>query len=140
MNTDYLTDVSPVIVARRKEWVAALRSGRYPQTSNALRDVDGYCCLGVACEISGLGSWNSYESSSFVFVPHDDADGAQMAIMPPAVMEYYGVDDGRVPVSYPRRYSGYVDGYVLSDMNDLGMTFAQIADIIEREMIPVGDR
>ena len=36
--------------------VAALRSGRYEQGHNRLKDeYGGYCCLGVACDISGLG-------------------------------------------------------------------------------------
>lgn len=44
-----------------KTWVSALRSGRYQQGVGALC-VEGatgwrYCCLGVACDISGLGAW-----------------------------------------------------------------------------------
>lgn len=50
----------------RKRWIDALRSGKYKQTTRALRrfdtiDINGqdprYCCLGVLCEISGQGSW-----------------------------------------------------------------------------------
>lgn len=53
------------------KWVAALRSGEYDQVTGALhktpadRPVDsptGYCCLGVACEISELGEWTEYGS------------------------------------------------------------------------------
>lgn len=32
-------------------WLAALRSGKYPQTTGKLQDEKGYCCLGVACEL-----------------------------------------------------------------------------------------
>lgn len=35
----------------KKKWIAALRSGKFSQTKNALQNVDGYCCLGVACRI-----------------------------------------------------------------------------------------
>lgn len=32
-------------------WLAALRSGKYKQVFGALADADGFCCLGVACEV-----------------------------------------------------------------------------------------
>ena len=34
-----------------KKWTKALRSGSFTQTSDALNDEKGYCCLGVACKI-----------------------------------------------------------------------------------------
>lgn len=34
-----------------KKWVEALRSGKYKQTKETLQDKEGYCCLGVACEL-----------------------------------------------------------------------------------------
>ena len=46
-----------------KAWVDALRSGRFRQARHALRVLEydsrlpSLCCLGVACEISGLGEW-----------------------------------------------------------------------------------
>ena len=45
----------------RRELAAALRSGKYRQTRGRLRDSKGFCCLGVACEISGVGKWNGDE-------------------------------------------------------------------------------
>ena len=32
-------------------WLDALRSGGYPQSSSMLRTSEGYCCLGVACNV-----------------------------------------------------------------------------------------
>ena len=32
-------------------WVEALRSGVFPQTREVMQDSEGYCCLGVACEL-----------------------------------------------------------------------------------------
>lgn len=40
-----------------RKWVKALRSGKYIQGTGRLRVGDSYCCLGVACDISGLGEW-----------------------------------------------------------------------------------
>lgn len=34
------------------KWVKALRSGKYGQTTGTLQDKQGYCCLGVLCEIA----------------------------------------------------------------------------------------
>ena len=53
----------------QKAWIKALRSGEYHQATGSLRqtlrledpfetkNVAGYCCLGVACEVSSLGRW-----------------------------------------------------------------------------------
>lgn len=47
----------------KAKWIEALRSGKYAQAVGRLRDDENcYCCLGVLCDISGLGLWggNSY--------------------------------------------------------------------------------
>lgn len=39
----------------KAKWIAALRSGKYPQARKQLRTVDGrFCCLGVLCEVAGI--------------------------------------------------------------------------------------
>jgi hypothetical protein len=35
------------------KWADALESGKYKQTAGVLKDNDGWCCLGVLCDISG---------------------------------------------------------------------------------------
>jgi hypothetical protein len=35
----------------KKKWLAALRDGEYEQTAGRLADDDGYCCLGVLCDV-----------------------------------------------------------------------------------------
>jgi hypothetical protein len=48
----------------KAEWVAALRSGEYPQGQNRLRNVDDtFCCLGVKADLEvkkGNGRWESF--------------------------------------------------------------------------------
>lgn len=39
------------------KWVKALRSGKYKQTTGRLNRIGNYCCLGVLCDISKLGTW-----------------------------------------------------------------------------------
>lgn len=45
----------------KKLWVDALESGEYAQTRSFLRGNDGFCCLGVLCDIyaktTGIGKW-----------------------------------------------------------------------------------
>lgn len=59
----------------RDKWVAALRSGKYKQTTGALYggtgniDTDGereygYCCLGVLCDIAFPHTRDSWEYSA----------------------------------------------------------------------------
>lgn len=43
----------------KSKWVAALRSGKYTQAKEKLRSPDGFCCLGVACDLlPDVVSWN----------------------------------------------------------------------------------
>lgn len=46
------------------KWTKALRSGEYKQGAGALKRDDCYCCLGVLCDISGLGEWDNRARSS----------------------------------------------------------------------------
>ena len=43
------------------KWAEALESGEFNQAKSQLRDSNGYCCLGVACEVfrreTGKGVW-----------------------------------------------------------------------------------
>ena len=54
------------IAVNVQAWLEALRSGRYLKGIGTLRqDTPGqpskYCCLGVACDISGMGRWDLTE-------------------------------------------------------------------------------
>lgn len=37
----------------KAKWIKALRSGRYKQADQELKNADGYCCLGVLCTVAG---------------------------------------------------------------------------------------
>lgn len=111
--------------AHRKIWVNALRSGKYEQGKHALRLYDGsFCCLGVACEVSGLGEWRFALGETIGYITHDstDADLTTNALLPPAVQQWLGLStDG-----------GDWSGGALYTMNDDdGKSFNEIADLIE---------
>ena len=104
----------------RKQWVEALRSGKYQQATGQLRnpETDGMCCLGVACDISGLGRWNETDYSTLARNYYGDlgAPGSEM-------LSWLGLSDG----------CGDFAGGALTELNDNGKTFSEIADIIEAE-------
>lgn len=108
----------------RKRWVTALRSGKYPQCRELLRrqrisSIDGhhdysYCCLGVLCDISGLGNFKDESSSRFVTLRGDGS----ASTLPESLAHVIGLSDGA------QRY--------LTEQNDVQcLTLGQIADIIE---------
>lgn len=109
----------------RKLWVEALRSGKYRQTDAALRRGDGFCCLGVACDISGLGEWSDTDVDGKVIYRVGEEPAPNY--LPKAVVSWLGV------AGYNPRVK--VDGgtEVLAMMNDNGSSFTEIADIIESE-------
>lgn len=91
----------------KAKWVAALRSGEYRQAKNALKTADGYCCLGVLCDIQGA-----------------DFD---------AIFEKFG----SLSLSEnPEQYLGMLGFHSskLSQMNDGGKSFLEIAQYIEEHL------
>ena len=98
----------------RAQWVVALRSGKYKQSMGKLRVADAFCCLGVACDISGLGEWTL----------HNYYLGQSMAL-PFEVFTWLGL---RTSEGDRER------GNSLAGMNDQdGKSFNDIADVIESE-------
>ena len=104
----------------RAELVKALRSGEYQQTRNQLRKDDSFCCLGVACDISGLGNWSeSVYGKTKVFIYAENS-----GVMPSFVMDFYGFT-----------HKGAI---ILSNMNDSGSSFEEISVVIEKGQRGIG--
>ena len=102
-----------------KEWVAALRSGEYQQTKDRLFDGEGHCCLGVGCKVCGLEP---------VFDGRDYKFDDMVTMLPKVVKEALGLrSEGG---DYHSSNGSFTS---LTDDNDSGKTFAEIADIIESE-------
>jgi len=107
------------------ELIKALRSGKYRQLKGVLRGFNvnkeiGFCCLGVACDISGLSVWNY---SGYL---------GDHTSLPRAVKEKlnWSSENG-----YIRDYEDDIYVTDLAVLNDMGFTFDQIADIIEAGLI-----
>jgi hypothetical protein len=99
-----------------KRWVRELRSGRWSQAAGVLRSEDGrHCCLGVACAMSRLGFW---DGGGAYWV---DDYGSEL-FLPRPVQQWLGLADE----------GGAFNGdFSLSELNDSGHSFEQIANIIE---------
>lgn len=114
-----------------KRWVKALRSGVYTQGTEYLSGVEGpehgetvtHCCLGVLCEISDLP----------IAVNQD-------SLLTDIQVEKLGLksDNGQLNKPYKTKQvsvkssKGVKYGNDLATLNDAGLTFKQIALIIER--------
>lgn len=105
-------------------WIEALRSDDYSQGRDCLKSTtaDGtvHCCLGVLCEVDNITfreDENRYGIDySIVDVYHNHHD----ALLPDFLLQKYGLtSDEQVQ---------------LADMNDMGTSFTEIADYIEKNL------
>ncbi len=106
-------------------WVAALRSGTYQQGQEELRRSyaysvgdDNYCCLGVLCDISGMGHWVPLSNGEYLYNELGSTnEGTAGTEAPSGVARLAGI-------TYDQ------DKFVsMNDENEL--SFNQIADYIE---------
>ncbi len=90
---------------QKQTWLDALRSGKYQQGANFLRNAIGqYCCLGVYCEANYPGSLDT-----------------SFDLGTTTTRRFIGYD-------LPRRID-------LASMNDEGASFVEIADWIEANIV-----
>lgn len=124
--------------------ITALRSGEYAQANGSLRKEDNYCCLGVACDISGLGQWEKkYVDWKYVIRDENgDEVASDYSTLPYPVAQWLGMaSDGEFylpnecifDIQWDTKEEDYDSTPLqgLADINDNGFTFAQIADVLE---------
>ena len=114
-----------------ERWVQALRSGQYQQGQGELHpDTNSYCCLGVLCDLyrveQGKGEWRKgpMRGENNIFTV-DDEEGYESSVLPESVKDWAGMH------SSVGEIVGTVDA--LSSLNDEGMEFPQLADLIEKK-------
>lgn len=110
------------------QWVQALRSGDYEQGRDALRLGGQHCCLGVLCDLhrkEGGGEW-------IHSAPGNGPDGCL------TYQTFDGDWDYSLLPDAVRRWAGLLDtspalpgGRLVTQRNDDGWTFGQLADLIE---------
>lgn len=111
----------------------ALRSGEYKQTKGRLKTEEGFCCLGVLCDLYLKEQSEEWKSSDFI--EEDEVLSYEIyscdTLPPESVVVWAGL-----PCASPGVMIDYRD-YVndLTELNDsLGKSFAEIADYIETQL------
>lgn len=125
----------------QEAWLTALETGDYDQTTGNLNDQDGFCCLGVACDIATeIGHW---EGSGSVrgFMPNEPnhLDSINHSGLSPQMQVWLGVygalgqfkDDHSFDLARSK-------GNSLTDLNDFGgMSFKEIATFVRENLTSV---
>ena len=108
--------------ALKQKWIAALRSGKYAQARECLKQESkdgsaGFCCLGVLLDISELGNWdiNCY------LIP-DEEGGTTM------------LDGDLASYRSSLGITSTQHGTLIEMNDDRGNTFSEIADFIEEHL------
>lgn len=106
-------------------WINALESGKYKQTKGVLKKDDSYCCLGVLCQISGLGEFKQVRSNEIIsyVLPSGNFSSASL---PDEVLYWSDIEDQYGSFDESDSFS------TLSILNDSGKTFTEIAEIIRQ--------
>jgi hypothetical protein len=95
-------------------WIDALKSGRYAQCQNTLKDETGYCCLGVLGDV--LLNPEYGKCNAFTYY---------------ANFKQY---DYKSFVALPAQVLSHNIQKTLMDMNDNGKSFEEIADYIQENV------
>lgn len=99
----------------KKQWVEALRSGKYQQGRETLRTKDNkFCCLGVLCDLVAPDAWQTDGDSEYMM-------GGIYGYLPNAVAHVSGL-------SSPT----YIQLIELND--EKGYSFEMIANWIEYQL------
>lgn len=124
-----------------KRWVKALRSGKYKQTRDVLHDSEGFCCLGVLCDVLNedvQGQWRWGENGQDFLV----AGGASSTDLPFPIVEKYGLKTSEVTfhvtdemrAKLPTKLAHAPSILTFIRLNDTyNLTFDEIADLIEMD-------
>lgn len=101
----------------KRNWVEALRSGKYTQSQGRLRTNEGFCCLGVLCDIVSPQLWTHNEVTGFRF-------RGEAGMLPKAF-----VDEVGIPLLDQEKLIEMNDGDLDRDIQP--KPFTRIAEYIE---------
>lgn len=122
----------------KQKWIDSLRSGKYQQGQSKLYSGDGFCCLGVLCDIYakevGDKSWvmkdpdYKFDAEKFDYWYFDD----QSECLPECVQDWAELNEKDPVVTNRVVGEDYVT--TLASLNDRGVTFEDLADMIESQL------
>lgn len=134
--------------------VAALRSGKFPQTRGALQRTElsryshnpvGFCCLGVACEVAIAGGLELARDDRQGTMFYGSGGDASNNVLPEPVHQWFGFADENPWLAVPPQVleqteTGELSGlsnthddmYAAAELNDEAeLTLVQLADCFE---------
>lgn len=105
-------------------WLEALESGEYAQSRGCLCDGEGFCCLGLACDVFGM---TGVEDSNGCYLFDDQEFEAPSSVVKKLrLRDRIGSTRGFI------KFSTKVWTDNLAHANDMGATFKQIARAIRK--------
>jgi hypothetical protein len=103
-------------------WVSALRSGKYKRCTAQLKKDDGFCCLGVLCDLHARRFKNTWDGEQYL---SEDSE------LPEDVIEWAGLSAADPQLNPSRE----VDFSTATHYNDKARySFNKIADLIEKNL------
>lgn len=126
----------------KKKWIDALRSGWYDQGSEKLRSDQGYCCLGVLCDLytqeTKMVGWEfrGYDENEHLPQDYWYFDG-ESEFLPESVKEWAGFNVNNPSVRVDVTDNDDEDNWFYTDeianLNDSGYTFNELSELIEQQ-------
>jgi hypothetical protein len=113
-------------------WVEALRSNNYKQAKGYLKTEDGFCCLGVLCDIAvqdGVIAAPIKLEGQYGEPDHYGYGSGKTGELPEEVADWAGLDSYNSLVREGESLTSLVE---LND--DYGYEFKQIAQLIEEQL------
>jgi hypothetical protein len=115
----------------KQQWLSALRSGQYTQTRWNLQTEQGFCCLGVLCDLYSKETGTEWK----VNITEDDETFTyykmknQTSVLPDCVKEWAGLTEANPSIKLPEED----EESSLTFLNDEGSSFEEIAQLIEEK-------
>lgn len=98
------------------KWLNALRSGAFKNIAGALRNNEGYCAMGILCEISGLSNWEPQKDCTRLKYLGQDK------YLPKEVAEWAGMS--------PEEISS-VTAFLIAYNDQVRVSFYDVANLLE---------
>lgn len=127
----------------KRLWLEALRGGKYSQAKGQLRSGKGFCCLGVLADVSKQGSWKetSFGTSDTNFEYLTERRIVSSSFLPKevAIWAFASGPNLQPLVEIDAAMSDRTERVLpgirsLSLLNDRGLSFEDIADLIEEQL------
>jgi hypothetical protein len=117
----------------KKLWIKALRSGEFKQGKGYLEKDGSHCALGVLSVLALLEGQCTYNTDGPIGRFDNKRFGLSLTVMKWARIaqdkeRFLKPDEDRVIVNYKKKPT------TLADLNDRGLTFKEIALIIQRNL------